>query len=240
MPGYAVTAQFYDPFASYAHPDVDRQIAAALVGLDTIPGPVLDIGAGTGLTSAIIASVLPNAQIWAVEPDPTMRASLMVRVWASDHLRKRVSILPFDIFNAPLPDSISGAVLSASLVHMNAAERERLWASLAERLAERGRIVVEIQCPEAIDVAETWLPEIRVGDITYAASFAARKLSDDQQRWTMTYVSRMGMREVARDIASYDCWAVSANQIAREAECTGLVATENGNLVTIEQARQCT
>lgn len=95
MTGYAVTAQYYDPLAATGHAEVDAQIAAALAGLETKAGPVLDIGAGTGLTTALIAASLPEAEVWAIEPDPAMRPALMTRVWNDPDLRRRVTILPF-------------------------------------------------------------------------------------------------------------------------------------------------
>ncbi len=92
--------------------------------MNTHGGPILDIGAGTRLTTA-----------------------LMTRVWDDPGLRRRVTILPFSALDASMLSVIAGAVLSASLVHFLPHERQRLWPLLVERLAPDGRIVVEVQCP---------------------------------------------------------------------------------------------
>lgn len=73
MSGYAITAQFYDAMAGELHAAVDARIAAALAGFETDGAPVIDIGAGTGLTTRVIARALPEAGILAIEPDPAMR-----------------------------------------------------------------------------------------------------------------------------------------------------------------------
>lgn len=233
MNGYSVTAQYYDPLMSAAHADVDRRIAAALVDMDVTTGPVVDIGAGTGLSTALIASTLPAAEILAVEPDAAMRPALMTRMWANVRLRQRVSILPFDIFSVPLPERIAGALLSASLVHFAPPDRARLWPLLADRLAPEGRIIVEVQCPEAEDMPETDMAQVQVGRIVYRASAVAERLSSDRQRWTMKYRSSLEGREIACETTSYECWAISADGVLAEARAAGLIGRITEDLVIL-------
>ena len=103
MSGYSVTASFYDAVAAEAHAGIDTEIAAALQGMSTDAGPIVDIGAGTGLTTALIAAALPQSTILAVEPDPAMRAGLMTRIWSNPDLRRRVSILPMGTLRLTRP-----------------------------------------------------------------------------------------------------------------------------------------
>jgi trans-aconitate methyltransferase len=235
MSGYAVTAQYYDPLMSAAHGEVDRRIAAALAGLDAA-GPVVDIGAGTGLSTALIAATLPGAEILAVEPDPAMRPALMTRVWGDPDLRGRVTILPFGILEAPLPERIGAALLSASLVHLGPAERARLWPLLAARLAPGGRIVVEVQCPVAQDIAEAEMRGIAVGRMTYRGTAAAERIGADRQRWRMTYRAELGGVEIAREAVSYECWTISAQQILDEGAAAGLRGRIAEDLVILGHA----
>ena len=238
MKGYGVTAQYYDPLMSAAHAEVDRQIAAALKGLDVSAGPVVDIGAGTGLSTALIASTLPTAEILAVEPDPAMRSSLMTRIWTDTDLRARVSILPIEVLSAPLSERISGAALSASLVHLSSRDRSKLWRSLARRLAPGGRVIVEVQCPEAVDIPETNMKPVQVGRIVYGGSAAAKRIASDRQRWKVKYHAALDGREIKRDTAVYECWTISAEQILFEANAAGLTGRAYENLVILEKCSQ--
>lgn len=234
MNGYAVTAQFYDVMADDQHSGVDAQIAAALAGLDTTAGPVADIGAGTGLTTRVIATTLPDAEILAIEPDAAMRPALTARVWSDLDLRRRVSILPMGIMDAPLPATIAGAVLSASLVHFSPEERVRLWALLADRLVAGGRVIVEVQCPLAVAIPEMQMGSGRVGRVEYEGRVSAELLDEQRQRWCVTYRTVLDGRELACDRATYDCWTISADQIAAEATAAGLVGRSDGELVILE------
>ncbi|WP_120717246.1 class I SAM-dependent methyltransferase [Tsuneonella amylolytica] len=236
MGGYAVTAQYYDPLASLTHAETDRRIAAALAGLDETGGPFIDIGAGTGLTTALIAAALPEVEIWAVEPDPAMRPALMTRVWSDLDLRTRVTILPCGIAETPLPERIAGAVLSASLVHFSPADRAHLWPLLAGRLAPGGRIVAEVQCPHAQDLPEAAIGEVGVGRMTYRGAASARKIGPDRQRWHMTYRASMDGREMACHETTYDCWAISADEVLEEAATAGLIGQIADELIILRPA----
>lgn len=231
---YAVTAQFYDAVADEAHAIIDAQIRDALGGLDTRPGPVLDIGAGTGLTTRVIAAALPDAEIFAIEPDAGMRSALMTRVWSDDDLRRRVTILPMGILESPLPDVISGAVLSASLVHFAPDTRARLWKTLASRLAPGGRVVVEVQCPISCDMVDTRMSTASVGRMMYEGWASARRIDSDRQRWMMTYRTLMNGIEVRRDQAEYLCWAVSSEAVIAEATEMGFKTTGIESLIVLE------
>lgn len=234
--GYAITAQYFDAMAGEAHAGVDAQIAEALAGLDAAPGPVIDVGAGTGLTSRVIASALPQAEIWAIEPDPAMRPALMTRVWSDLDLRRRVTILPMTALEAPLPPVIAGAVLSASLVHFSPEDRRRLWTLLRSRLAASGRIVVELQCPEAVDLPETVMANSRIGRILYEGRAQALRVAADRQLWRMSYRALLDGEEIAVERCDYECWTISADHLALEAAAAGLRARLNDPLVILEPA----
>ncbi|MFC4257241.1 methyltransferase domain-containing protein [Altererythrobacter xixiisoli] len=236
MDGYAVTGQFHDPLAAQAHAEVDARIAQAIAPLGPLGGPVLDIGAGTGLTTALIARTLTEAEIFAIEPDATMRAALMTRIWHDPDLRRRVSILPMDALSAPLPDRIAGAVLSASLVHFSPAERAQLWAALAGRLVPGGRIVAELQAQQAIDIPPAAMATAQVGRITYSGTAAAQALPGNRQRWTMTYRSEYAGRVMREEQASYVCWCVDQDSISREARAAGLQSAPCGELMILSRA----
>ena len=233
MSAYAVTAQYYDAIAAAHRDAVNPHIAAALTGLETARHPIVDIGAGTGLTTQVIADTLPAARILAIEPDAAMRAGLMVRVCSSADLRRRVSILPAGALEAPLPERISAAVAGASLEHFSPTQRRQLWALLAERLSPGGRAVVEIQCPLSQDLPETFTAGAAVGELSYECWACAERIDDLRQRWRMTYVTLSEGVELERQIANFVCWVASAEQVLAEAGACGLSGHERQGLVVL-------
>ncbi|MGZ4437762.1 MAG: SAM-dependent methyltransferase [Nocardioides sp.] len=71
-------------------------------------GPVVDIGAGTGLGTIALAEAFPDREVLAVEPDRTARAVLAGRV--ADHgLADRVTVYADDVETADLP-TCAGAI----------------------------------------------------------------------------------------------------------------------------------
>ncbi len=233
MSGYAVTAQFYDAMAGDQHAALHEGIAEALKGLDTAGHPVVDIGAGTGLSTQIIAKILPEAEIFAIEPDPAMRSALMARVWSDPDLRRRVSILPHSALSAPLPPVISVAVASASLVHFNPQQRLALWALFSRRLSPSGCAVIEIQCPVAQDLPEMCMATAQVGHVTYEGWASAERVDDQRQRWHLRYVSWLHGVQIDHQNTDYICWVVSAEQVLAEAHAFGLVGEATDTLVLL-------
>lgn len=51
-----------------------------LANVDPAAGPILDIGASTGIGTRTIAELVPAADIVAVEPSPSLRAGLFSRL----------------------------------------------------------------------------------------------------------------------------------------------------------------
>lgn len=234
---YAVTAAYYDAVASLQRSALDAQLLAALAGLEAKDLPVLDIGAGTGLSTALIAKALPGVEILAVEPEPAMRAALMARVCSAPDLRSRVTILPMPLHAAPLPPVLSAAIGSACLVHFDPQERRELWELLRGRLVPGGRALFEVQCPVAQDLPDACLGSVEVGRVRYEAWVATRRLDEQRVRFRLRYLSRLDGALIAEEAAEHVCWAASADAIVAEAARTGLVGDARGDLVVLSPAR---
>ncbi|WP_117198761.1 trans-aconitate 2-methyltransferase [Nocardiopsis sp. TNDT3] len=192
-------------------------LRAALTGLDTAHGPVVDIGAGTGLVTAAIAEILPSARIHSAEPSPNMRAILTSRVFADPDLRRRVTVLPEPAQDLPLPDSISAAVVFGVAGHIPRAERLVLWRRLAERLPRGGPVVVELM---GVDTPRS-IPSVRmcretVGDQTYEWWMSGEPAGPGTMRWrTQWRVFRGG--DLVRTVDDeYDWETFGVERLAEE------------------------
>lgn len=69
-------------------------VAELVSGLAAVPGPVLDVGAGTGRHALPLA--LKGFDVTCVEPSAPMRTALLAKVAALPELRERVTVLPND------------------------------------------------------------------------------------------------------------------------------------------------
>lgn len=222
---YAPSAEFYELVAMRQVRSSGPPLRAALAGLDTGIGPVVEIGAGTGRVTEVIAAALPEAAILAFEPATPMRAILTSRIAADADLRDRVTVAPGRAPDLPLPDRISAAVVFGVAGHLDTDERRRLWSALTERLPPGGLIVVELMgvsaprhIPPTLSLRET------IGRQTYEWWVAGEAAGPDLMRFHNTWrVLREG--EVVREVRDSHEWFTL--DTARLAEESGLRALPN-------------
>lgn len=226
----APSAGFYDRTAEYvavllpaAWTGLDAALAAALDGLDTSTGPVLDVGAATGIGTAVIGSALPDAAILALEPNRALRTALLARVLADEQLRDRVTVGERDLLGADLPGQVSAAVLMNVIGHFAPADRHRVWALLARWLAPTGRAVLNLYPPTRPEaVPRTALSEVTIGRRRYTGWAAAEPAGPDAVTWTMTYHVEHDGAPVGELTASDHWWVLGAEQLAAEVAEYGL------------------
>ncbi|MFD5777018.1 class I SAM-dependent methyltransferase [Streptomyces fungicidicus] len=102
-------ASFGSAAAAYAEHRPDYARAAVRWALARSPGPrVLDLGAGTGKLTGVLAAA--RADVVAVEPDPAMLTELRRSLPA-------VRALPGSAEAIPLPDASVDAVLAGNALH---------------------------------------------------------------------------------------------------------------------------
>lgn len=177
--GYGPTAEFFELAAAGHAAGSGPAVAAALVGVDPSHGPIVEIGAGTGLVTAAIAAALPDARILAAEPSPVLRAVLTSRVVRDPELRARVTVVPEAAQDLALPARISAAVLCGVVGHLDEADRRVLWRRLVAHLPAGAPIVVELMgmaTPERMP--ETRLATAELGRQRYEWWFGAEPDGD--------------------------------------------------------------
>ncbi|MEV7230820.1 class I SAM-dependent methyltransferase [Polymorphospora sp. NPDC051019] len=214
---YSPMAEFYEMVATRQVASSGPALAAALSGIDTAAGPVVEIGAGTGQVTEVIAAALPQARIEAAEPSSVMRAVLTSRVAADIDLRRRVTVTDGAAPDLPLPPVISAAVIFGVAGHLDEPSRVRLWNRLRQRLAPGGVVVVElmgVRQPRSIPPALSLRDSI--GRHDYEWWVAGEPGSDTSMRFTTTWrVYRSGrlLREVSD---SYDWHTLDSARLAGE------------------------
>jgi SAM-dependent methyltransferase len=232
---YTPAAEFFDLVGHRHVASSGPAVRAALAGLDTSHGPVVDIGAGTGLVTEIVAATLPDVEIVAAEPSPGMRAILTSRVFGNPELRRRVTVTAEAAQELALPDRISAALLFGVAGHLTLAERKDLWQRLADRLPAGGIVVVELM---GVDTPRT-IPFTRMlceslGRQTYEWWIAGEPAGGDVMRWHTTWRVYADGHLVRTVEDSYDWATFGVAQLARESGMTSRQITHAGGGVTPE------
>lgn len=137
---YAAAVPFYDLWHEDGHvPQVRRTLPGML---SEVRGDVLEVGAGTGLITEVIADAVPG-EIYALEPSLGMRSVLLSRLAARPELLKRVTVLPCGALEAEVDEPVEAVVMIAVLQNFDAAGRAALWPTLARQLRPGGLLVLD-------------------------------------------------------------------------------------------------
>jgi SAM-dependent methyltransferase len=213
---YAESAEFIDILISPFWNALGPALAAAARTTDSTSGPVVDVGAGSGCGTLVLADALPDAEIFAVEPSSGLRAALMARVNANDSLRERVTVLPEGILDADLPRQLNLVVAMNVIGHFSPPERLEIWRLLSERLAPGGRAVLNLQPPdEPVEVPEGVAASERIGRRRYECRARAEPAGEEMLTWHMTYRTYQDEQVVDERKLSY-AWHLVSEPLLRD------------------------
>ncbi|MFK4540624.1 thiazolinyl imide reductase [Streptomyces tendae] len=208
---YTPSAEFFDLVAAEHTATASAPaVAALLADADLSTGPVVDIGAGTGLVTEAVARARPDAEILACEPAVGMRAVLTSRVFSDPDLRSRVTVTADAAPDLDLPERVSVVLLCGVLGHLDADGRALLWRRLNRRLAPGGLVVVELmQFEEPLTLPEARLATATAGRHRYEWSFggAPDETEDGVMRLHSTWrVYREDATEAEREVHDTYRW----------------------------------
>lgn len=226
---YSPSAEFYEMVATRHTASSGPPLARVLASVDVSHGPVLEIGAGTGRVTEVIAASMPQAEIIAAEPSATMRAVLTSRVARDPELRRRVTVTDGSAQSLELPDRLSAVVIFGVAGHLTVSERVSLWRRLAARLPEGGPIIVElmgVSSPRSIPPVMS-LRE-KIGRQTYEWWIGGEPTEGDGMRFTTTWKVLREGRTVREVSDSYDWHTFDVARLASESGMTSRRITEAG------------
>ncbi|MCM6775616.1 class I SAM-dependent methyltransferase [Nocardia sp. CDC159] len=228
MDSYADTAEFYDIAGrSYWKPRA-ATLTKALSG--AAGGPIVDIGAGTGLVVELLGAALPAAEFIAVEPSAAMRAALIGRLLNRPELAARVTVVPETIEAVALPERLGGAVACGVLGYLDPERRRELWRMLARRLAPGARAVVEaIPFPPTRVVRPIRVGAARFGERTHEIWLGSEPAATPG-RIELTTLCRVraGDRVLRECVSRQEWFAVDMNTIVTETAAAGLCSRRTG------------
>lgn len=153
---------------------------------------VLDVGAGTGLLSALLLAAFPNARLTLVDLSPEMLGKAQARF--AD--RKDIQYDVLDVANNPLPGQYDVVMSALALHHIAPPGLARVFRNVFDVLAPDG---IFINADQALGTSaaneqryqETWLRGIRAkgcSEEDIAVALERIKVDqtsplDDQLRW---------------------------------------------------------
>lgn len=123
-----------------------REMMAALISLvpfapDEAPR-IVELGSGDGRLASALLDCYPRATLVAFDGSESMRRAATAR---TARFGERVRVRPFDLAALDWWDVMFGAdlvVSSLSVHHLNDAKKQYLYKAAAERLSERGALLV--------------------------------------------------------------------------------------------------
>lgn len=180
---YGVFAQYFDLLYADTVQERYRQPLACLTGAARLG--VLDVAAGTGLSTAVLADLCPGVPVFALEPSTSMRIGLYGRLAADPVLRARTTVLGCRAEDLKLVGAVDVAACLDATFGLPAAVRQVVWARIARALTPGGVLVTDFPPAGAGTVraaTERLVGEVRVGRHTIRASFAVEP-DGERQLW---------------------------------------------------------
>ncbi|MFC6645218.1 class I SAM-dependent methyltransferase [Granulicella cerasi] len=201
---FEATAANYDRERMKLIPGHQRLYAAALSLIPPAAKTIVDLGAGTGLFSAMVHRALPNAQLHMIDFSPRMLEQARERLGDADNLR----YITADYSADPLPSSACAVVSSMSIHHLDDEAKQRLFARIYETLKPHGVFInvdhIAGHTPELEAIyQQRWLTAIRAeGATEQQVSDSLYRQQEDRRVSIATQLQ--WMRDAG--FAHVDCW----------------------------------
>ena len=163
---------------------------------------ILDLGAGTGLLSALVAEALPNARITLVDFSEAMLKKARLR-FASEPARFDFEVM--DYAKEPLVGEYDAVISALSIHHLDDGEKRRLFRKVHEILPEGGVFVNVDQVlgttPEIEGrYHEWWLHEAREAGVSeYDLAASLERIEHDKNatlKSQLAWLEEAGFEEV--------------------------------------------
>ena len=196
--------EFYDLEGERTGPD--QPDVRFFLGYARRAGRALELGAGTGRVAVWIADA--GVPVYCVEPSPTMRSAILIKVTQQPRWQPYVTVVPGDAATADL-DQHFPLVYAAGLVQHFLTDEELLamLRNAARHLEPGGRFVCDNVRPRPRAEAQppTLLGEHQIGEMRYRATYATEPLSDEYYRATTVYETWHGDELLERaEVTSID------------------------------------
>ncbi|MEH1098366.1 SAM-dependent methyltransferase [Micromonospora sp. CPCC 205561] len=234
---YAISAEYLHLLSEPAWRALRTPVTEALRGAAG-DATLLDVGAGSGLGTEVLAATVSDADVVAVEPSPVLRAVLLSRMTARPDLRQRVTVVADDALGADLPARL-GAVLAMNMIgHLDPEGRRTFLRRVADRLVPGAPLVLNLQPPAEPTPIPFSVFAVPVGRYTYEGGGSAEPSGPDTVTWRMRYRVLDADGTVLREDHARHHWhVISAELLLAELADAGL-SGEIGSLDVVRAVRR--
>ena len=134
----------------------------SLLQLPSVPGRILEIGAGDGSLMARLAETLApvwksNAEVWLLDREPAITPETIQRIERAGWTARIVKMDLHDWCRTPEPDSVDVIVANLFLHHFKEAELASLFATLSARTSHFIAVEPRRWTPAMISIRFLWL-----------------------------------------------------------------------------------
>jgi len=219
-----VSVPFYDLFQENGHvPEIREKLPPLLAGIQR---SILEIGAGTGLITTLLADWTP-AEIFALEPSASMRGVLLSRLCSHPELLRRVTVLSGDALSVDLDEPVEAVVMINVMYALEPDYRKRLWPVLSAQLEPAGLLVFTWRDggpPTPRPLQE--LGSRQVGRHTYTV--LSEILESDEEACSARYLYRVteGDKVISEEEITGHAYRPAWDVIQRELVSAGFTQTE--------------
>ena len=177
---FDTTATGYDASRRQLIPCFDEFYATALALLSEVESPdgrlrIVDLGAGTGVMSAMILDNFPSAHLTLIDAAENMLAFARERLESESH---RVEFVVADFLEHSLGGPYDAVVSGLAIHHLEHADKRTLFGRIHEALRPGGRFINADQARGATEEIEKsyyqrWLRQVKENQVSEEALAAA-------------------------------------------------------------------
>ncbi|MBC2681576.1 class I SAM-dependent methyltransferase [Corynebacterium anserum] len=241
-------AEWYDAVAQEYWRETKPLLLDVLQPWSGETGLAADIGAGTGLTTQLLATVC-RGEVLACEPEEAMRVGIMSKIAGEDDMRRRVTIAPWTVHDLvrTVDEPITLITAISMIDHLLPSERAELLQWAAAHLIPKGALIIgpyeDTGAPNTRDNGVTTpMQDEKLGNC-YTSEYVGRfryegwaKLDDSHQhtRWLMTWQLYEGDSLLEQRSSDFIVYPTSRQELINQAEDAGLVARSDGTFVVLQ------
>jgi SAM-dependent methyltransferase len=213
---YAITAEFYDLLQAEEFGRLTQRLLRRWLGMPQ--RGALDVGAGTGLATVLLAEQA-DVPVYAVEPSGPMRAVLLSRLAGTPHLLDRIRVHALRVQDVGLREVADFAWCVNTMGCLDPGERAACLTAIRVALVPDGRLVVQ-RPPHR--VGPPWeLPSRRLGDDLYTGRVNCVAAGPGRADWRFTYRVTRGDRLVREARESFNVHLAEPWEFAAELRTAG-------------------